>query len=274
MSKGKCLLVLLYSNFILKYAVKTSFPLFSFCCIQLALLSFAWAKELFKYIHHQLWTVLSNSPLFFCMTEELSMNDTIHLFNWFIPVPVLMKSRPDGICLHGFHYSDLNKPSHCYGTLQSPWSRQKLRAWCSRLSPPGSHSLSDQQQKMSGQNFNFQPATYTKLRQTHDENLEEVWQNPFFTFFPNHFQAEAAVIERPRQICQICQCCSGWCGHLHPARGTALLPHLHRGSSSLREHQQLPRAPGQYCTNVEFVNMFFKANFGNIWADILLLHRY
>lgn len=46
-----------------------------------------------------------------------------------------MKSRPDGICLCGFHYSDLNKPSHCYGTLQSPWNTQKPRAWCSRLSP-------------------------------------------------------------------------------------------------------------------------------------------
>lgn len=61
------------------------------------------------------------------------MNYRIHLFNWFIPA--LMKSCPDGICLHGFHYSDLNKLSHCYGTLQSPRNRQKLRAWCSRLSP-------------------------------------------------------------------------------------------------------------------------------------------
>lgn len=73
-----------------------------------------------------------------------------------------MKSCPDGICLHGFHYSDLNKLSHCYGTLQSPWNRQK-QSLMLKAQPPGSHSHSDQQQKMSAQNFNFEPATYTEL---------------------------------------------------------------------------------------------------------------
>lgn len=95
---------------------------------------------------------------------------------------------------------------------------------------------------------------------------------PILYIFP--LQAEAAVSGRPRQSCQICQSCSGWAGHLHPARGTAPQSPLHHSPSSSREHQQLPRAPGQHYTDVEFVNMFFKASFGNPWADILLLPRY
>lgn len=180
-----------------------------------------------------------------------------------------MKSRPDGICLHGFHYSDLNKPSHCYGTLQGPWNRQKLRAWCSRLSPQAATPA-----QISRKSCLVKTPTFNQLRTLNFDNDDESlqgWPNPFFTFFPNHCQAEAAVMERPRQSCQSC---SGWGGHLHPARGTAPHPPLHCSPSSSREHQPLPRAPGQHYTNVGFVTMFFKANFGNAPADILPLHWY
>lgn len=103
---------------------------------------------------------------------------------------------------------------------------------------PGS---SDQQQKMSGQNFNFQPAMHSKLWQKHDENLEEVWQNPFFAFSPNHLQAEAAVREsQGRSV----RCVSAALGEVGTAPSQAQL---------CSGTQQLP---GQCHTKLGFLKMF------------------
>lgn len=159
------------------------------------------------------------------MREELSM---IHFSNWFIPV--LMKSHPDGICLHGFHYSDLNKPSHCYGTLQSPWNRQKHRAWCSRLSPQADQS--------SSKRCLVKTSTFNQLcTPNFDKSMMKTWKKCDKTHslpFLLTTRKQRSCLWEPRQTCQMCQGCSGWCGHcIQP--GTAL--HWH------------PAPPGPGSTN-------------------------
>lgn len=71
---------------------------------------------------------------------------------------------------------------------------------------------------------------------------------------------------------QSCQTTSG----LHSGQGGQLRPPPGSERAAPPCHpspaggQQVPRALCQYYTNVEFVNMFFKANSRSIWTDILL----
>lgn len=150
----------------------------------------------------------------------------------------------------------------------------KNRAWCSRLSPQAAIPT-----QISSKRCLLKISTLNQLRTLNfGKSVMKTWKKcdktrplHFFLTIANggscQWEAKADLSDpASAALAEV---------------GTCTLPGAQRRTricitapSSFREHQHVPRALGQYYTNVEFVNMFFKANFGSIWADILLLHRY